>query len=379
MNREKGPLMHKDPKIHDILLVEDDAVDARMIIQLIDSKLFRVKHIKALNSAMELLENQEKFDLILVDLNLEDSAGLSTVQQLRDLLGGTPILIVSGHNIEDLDQQSVFELSDNYLDKSQLREIDINRSLTYAISGRGREQKIIDQKNSAMELLEQRSQFIAFLAHEIRTPLNGILGLTELLEPFITCEESREFYDPLVTSVSALQEIVDNLLDLAKSEKGLMTPDLGMCSIPDLSNELSKIYSVQIESRGLKFVKDLNQVKDTEIYTDKLKMMQISQNLLSNAIKYTQTGEIALRFKQFNKYLHIEVEDTGRGVEPKNREKIFEPFQQLEKTDEQIGTGLGLPICRTLAGLLGGQIWVEDGKNGGSLFVVKIPYLDVKT
>ena len=223
-----------------------------------------------------------------------------------------------------------------------------------------------------------KSEFLANMSHEFRTPLNAILGFAELLreKPAADVEKSKRWAENIVSSGRSLLNMINDLLDLAKSEAGKMELRVNKTSIPQLLEGLVAFFSPLTEQKMIKVRLDVAEDLPL-VQTDSLKVQQILYNLLSNAIKFTpergriQIGAILLD----DTTVQISVTDTGPGITESQQQRIFEKFRQLDGsiTRRGEGTGLGLAICKQLADLLAATISLESKPGEGSTFMLDLP------
>jgi PAS domain S-box-containing protein len=222
-----------------------------------------------------------------------------------------------------------------------------------------------------------KSDFLAVVSHELRTPLNAIIGYTDLLRTGIAgplTEEQGRQLARVDASAHHLLLLIEEVLTFSRMEAGREEVQLRIADVGELLRVLSAPSALQAEGKGLAFHLDL---PDTplRVRTDPAKVRQIVANLLSNAVKFTERGEVTLSARQEGDALLVRVKDSGLGIAPENFEKIFEPFWQAEPatTRRAGGTGLGLPVSRRLARLLGGDITVESARGQGSTFTLRLP------
>ena len=226
-----------------------------------------------------------------------------------------------------------------------------------------------------------KSQFLANMSHELRTPLNAIIGYTEMLHEEAIEESRKETADDLekvLYSSSHLLNLINGILDISKIEAGRM--DIRY-SLMDMQSTLQRI----IDAFKPQLTKNNNTIAlhylsaESIIFTDEEVFTQVMLNLLGNAIKFTHDGAIQVTVNTLNdegiKYLQINVEDTGIGIEEDKLESLFEPFVQadLSTTRKYGGTGLGLTLSRCFAEMLGGALTARSQYGEGSVFTVKLP------
>ena len=247
-----------------------------------------------------------------------------------------------------------------------------------------------DRANKAAALAEDHAQaktrFLAMMSHELRTPLNAVIGFGEFLSrPDTDPEKAKEYTEGIMTSSTALLELINDILDLSKLEAGAMEMRSGSCDIRSLLDELPAIFGYRVRRHGVK----LEVVKpgaDTPLV--KLAhqgVRQILINLVGNAAKFTDQGSILVRADWIaaTRTLHIEVSDTGCGISKEKMAKLFDPFVQdiasrmKSSGGETKGTGLGLPIVKRMVDAAKGEITVTSTQGVGTKFIIDIPGLEI--
>ncbi|MDQ2670307.1 MAG: ATP-binding protein, partial [Gemmatimonadota bacterium] len=232
----------------------------------------------------------------------------------------------------------------------------------------------------AMELArasELKSRFLSNISHELRTPLNSILNITRLLvdrvDGDLTSEQERQVM--MVRSAAAsLVDIVNDLLDLARIEAGKTVLRLGEFSVEEMAGALRAVVRPLMTSDQVALVVD-PVPHGVTMYSDEGKVSQILRNLLSNAVKFTEQGEIRLRVAVQDERIVFTVSDTGIGIASDDIDRIFEEFGQVDTPLQRraMGSGLGLPLSRNLAHLLGGTLAVTSTPGEGSVFTLDLP------
>lgn len=227
-------------------------------------------------------------------------------------------------------------------------------------------------KTKAEESDRLKSAFLSNMSHEIRTPMNAIVGFASLItssEYNIT--EKERFFDLINKSSKQLLTLIDDILDLSKSDANMLKINKSTVYVNEVLKELKSIFSPQIESSKLS-LKISNQTNDENlsILTDPVRLKQILNNLVANAIKFTEKGFVEIGCQLNNNEFIFYVKDTGIGIDSKHFENIFSRFWKLNgiKTKLYAGTGLGLAISKNLAELLDAKIWVESNSEQGSVF-----------
>ncbi|MHC4424381.1 MAG: sensor histidine kinase, partial [Planctomycetota bacterium] len=242
--------------------------------------------------------------------------------------------------------------------------------------------KIVKLSERNIELFKAnkiKGEFLANISHEFRTPLNAILGFAEILREksdFLKKDKGRRYAENIITSGNRLLNMINDLLNLAKTEAGKMQLHIEKTSVPQLCKTVVGHFSVLTKKKKIK-VKLLVDNDIPILMTDAGKVQQILYNFLSNSVKFTpERGKIEIRAEMTGeKTVRIAVADTGCGISEPDKEKIFEKFRQADGsiTRESTGSGLGLAISKELASMLAGSIGMESGPDKGSTFWLDIP------
>jgi signal transduction histidine kinase/CheY-like chemotaxis protein len=224
-----------------------------------------------------------------------------------------------------------------------------------------------------------KSQFLSYVSHEFRTPVNSVMALTHLLlnrtDGELTSEQEKQVVY-IRKAVEGLAEMVNDLLDLAKVESGKTEI---RTSVVEVSQVLG---AVRVLMRPLATNDDVTLIFEEPpagllMETDEAKIGQVLRNLVSNALKFTEKGQVRVRVSSDpdSDLISFFVEDTGIGIAPEHLDVIFEEFSQIQHTIQKRvkGTGLGLPLSRKLAELLGGTLEVSSQQGVGSTFVLTLP------
>ena len=225
-----------------------------------------------------------------------------------------------------------------------------------------------------------KSEFLANISHEFRTPLNAILGFAQVLKEkplTLTKDKAQRYADNIITGGNRLLNMINDLLELAKTRAGKIDLHVEKASVPQLID--SAVLSFSLETRKKKIKVNIQTDENLPLLvSDAGKVQQIIYNFLSNAVKFTPVRgriEIQAQMKEDDKTLHISVTDNGCGIAEEHKEKIFEKFVTADGslTSETTGTGLGLAISAELAALLAGNIGVDSKLGEGSTFWLDIP------
>ncbi len=236
-------------------------------------------------------------------------------------------------------------------------------------------------RQAAESAARAKSEFLANMSHELRTPLNAILGFSGLLarDKNMTAEQ-RENLVIITRSGEHLLGLINDVLDMAKLESGRLALHNTLFDLHQMLGELLEMFHQRATAKGLALMMECADNVPQVVFADNRKVRQVLINLLGNAVKFTDSGSVTLRVGRAQGpdhcQLHFAVQDTGPGVVAEDSALIFEPFVQAPgQPANREGTGLGLPISREIARLMGGDLTVTSaGVPGqGSLFCLEIP------
>lgn len=241
--------------------------------------------------------------------------------------------------------------------------------------------KIVELSKRNVELFNAnklKGEFLANISHEFRTPLNAILGFAEILREktdLLKKDKGKRYAENIITSGNRLLNMINDLLDLAKTEAGKMELHIEKTSLSELCNRVVGHFTVLTRKKRIRVKVSIDQ-DVPPLMTDAGKVEQILYNFLSNAVKFTpKRGGVDISASMTDeRHVRIAVSDTGCGIAETDREKIFEKFRQVDGsiTRQTTGSGLGLTISKELAAMLAGSIGMESAPDKGSTFWIEI-------
>lgn len=396
-----------------ILYVEDNAANRALVRQVLESVGYAVIEatdgLSGLNTAQE-----ERPDLILMDINIPDMDGYEVTTRLKSLPGMSdiPVIALTAKVMAGDRERALAAGCDGYIAKpidvdrlpvqvseflGGLREtITSEQESTYLREYNERlanrlEQKIQELMKANAELAHtdrMKSRFINLAAHELRTPLTSLQGYLSLLtspgNQFTANadENTLEIIDGITTSVDRLKGIVQDMLDITRIEAGTLQLSHAPVSLTDIFSKIKRDFENPAHRRQhTLIIAEVDHIP--RLWADGERITQVLRNLVSNAIKYTPNdGQIEVRAEIIgssisapvaqpgpHQFVKVTVSDTGIGIAPEDQERIFENFYEvrdieLHSTSKSDfmggGTGLGLPIARGVTEAHGGSLWVES-------------------
>lgn len=253
----------------------------------------------------------------------------------------------------------------------QLRDADKEREIAF--------KQMLIAKNEAEQANRAKSVFLANLSHEIRTPLNTIVGMSELLLDSPLTDEQRERIRVIRIGAEAQLTLINEILDFSKLAAHKLELDPHFCDLPQMLSDTVALIKPLVEKKHIGLMTEIASDLPRFVMCDANRLRQVLLNLLVNGVKFTNTGFVALRVDVQQRdedaiQLLFSCVDTGIGLNTKDKENLFQPFQQADSstTRKYGGTGLGLAISRQIVSLMGGELDVESEANFGARFFFSI-------
>ncbi|WP_211226833.1 HAMP domain-containing protein [Amycolatopsis benzoatilytica] len=349
--------------------------------------------------------------LELASVNEFSAVHLDLLEQLRHTIGVNVNTILSNSRTEALltESQRLAQELRARSEQLQAQQGELRRSNTelaekaalLAQQNRDIEVKNIEIEQARQELEERagqltvasqyKNEFMANMSHELRTPLNSALILAKLLsenpEGNLT-EKQIQFARTIYAAGSDLQQLINDILDLAKVEAGKLDLQMSDVTLPELVNYVESLCRPLTADKGLEFAVLIDPPVPGSVHTDEHRLQQVLRNLLSNAAKFTDEGGVRLHIRMAEPgevsqeslraaagIIAFAVEDTGIGIPEEKLEVIFDAFRQADGTTSRKygGTGLGLSISQQLTELLSGELRVSSTPGRGSTFTLYLP------
>lgn len=238
------------------------------------------------------------------------------------------------------------------------------------------EEALLQSSRELQKASQAKSDFVANMSHEIRTPLNVISGMSYLLQQTGLTPKQRNYLGKSERAARHLLSVLNDILDFSKIEAGMLEIEHVDMRIDEILDSLADMFALRAEELGIELLFDLDGELPLALIGDPLRLTQVCTNLISNALKFTGAGgEVVVRFRVGARegqslLLEAEVRDSGVGMTPEQRERLFQSFSQADTSTSRKygGTGLGLAISRRLVMLMGGDIGVESQPGIGSRF-----------
>ena len=369
-----------------VLLVEDDEDDAvltRGLLREIEGRTFALEWIKDFDAGLERLCGGG-YDVCLVDYRLGERNGVEFIEEAmeRDCRG--PIILLTGQGDHDIDMAAMNAGAADFLTKGAISADVLERSIRYAIQQRKAEEQRIRlfmeqaARAEAEAANRAKDQFLAVLSHELRTPLTAVLASVDALQK--SCGLSSvgtELVDIIRRNVELESRLIDDLLDLTRVARGKLELQRRPVDVhEELRHAVKMCQQGDAEQKRIA-VRSEAQAVHHWVSGDPARLQQVFWNLLKNAVKFTpEGGKVEVRTANVREdVVRVSVSDTGIGIDADALPKIFNAFEQGDKsiTRQVGGLGLGLAITRALVELHGGKISAEsEGRYRGATFTVEL-------
>jgi PAS domain S-box-containing protein len=239
------------------------------------------------------------------------------------------------------------------------------------------DQALASARDAAEAASRAKSAFLANTSHEIRTPLNGLLGLARLaMQEDLLDARRQQYLNQIFDSAQSLSGIISDILDVSKIEAGKITLEDLPFGLRETLHAVHHAYQSLAEVKGLALTLSVADGVPDTVRGDPVRVRQILSNFITNGLKFTERGQVRIEASTTAQgWLRLAVVDTGPGVEPATRARLFTPFSQADSSTTRRfgGTGLGLSICRELARLMGGEVGLHSTPGVGSTFWAELP------
>ena len=366
------------PASDSLILVVDDV---QQNIQVVGAMLRQAGYsiMPATSGGAALQRVQKKLpDLILLDFMMPDLDGLEVCRRLKAEAAtrDVPVIFLTASNemnhlVQALEAGAVDYVTKPFNPPELLARVRTHLELKHS------RDMILRYSRQLAQLNNEKNEFMGIVAHDLRSPLGTIQGFAEVLleDSQMPRAESEDFARRILDTARRMAEMVRNLLDANRIERGEMTVSLAPCELSELLRSVVRAYQPRAAAKQQTIHLD-DSAGPLTANADRNVTVQVLENLLSNAIKYSPPGKnISARLRLVDGAARCEVQDDGPGLSADDQQKLFGKFARLsaKPTGGEHATGLGLSIVKKMVEAMNGRVWCESEAGKGALFVVELP------
>ena len=370
-----------------VLLVEDDEDDVvltRTLLNETDPSGYELEWVADYDEALRRL-SEGGYDVCLVDYQLGLRNGIEFIGEVVERGCGAPIILLTGQGDRAVDMAAMNAGAADFLSKGQLSAALLERAIRYSIQQKKAEQQrirlLMEQAARAEAEAANRAkdEFLAVLSHELRTPLTAVLlNVTALEHEEVLPAQARQLLSVIRRNVDLEARLIDDLLDLTRVTRGKLELRREVLDLHEqIDHSVRCCCAAEIEQKALN-VRVRADAERHHVWGDPARVQQVLWNLLKNAVKFTpHGGRIDIHTTALpGDRIAIQIRDSGIGITPEALPKIFNAFEQADRsiTRRFGGLGLGLAICKAIMELHGGTIRAEsEGTGKGAMFSIELP------
>ncbi len=365
-----------------ILVVDDNADNRALARATLEDEGYDVV-LAATGDAGILAFQTESPDCVLLDVRMPGTDGFAVCSSIRGLPGGadTPVIFLTALRDVDTFDQALRAGGDDYLTKPvRPTELVVRVQAALKLSRMSEELRehyelVRRQRDDLMRLQLQKERLTAFVIHDLKNPVNSMdLHAQVLLRNRELPERAKASVNRIREEARSLLRLVLNLLDISKSEEGQLVARRDELDLEALIAELVEAHDVKAQAAGVALG---STIEARSVRADADLLRRVIENLLDNAVRHApEDGRVHVATTQLADAVEIRITDSGPGISPEMREKIFDRFVQVESGERLVtrtGRGLGLTFCKLAIEAHGGKIWVEEG-SPGAVFCVRLPH-----
>jgi signal transduction histidine kinase len=354
-----------DNKPH--ILVVDDELGPRESLKMILNPYYNVHVAERGLQAVDIL-SKVPVDLVTLDLKMPGLTGINVLEKVKQRDPDIEAIIITGYGSLDTAIEGLRLGAFDYISKP----FDVNHILSLV-------RRALERRRAKAKLRQVKSDFLSNVSHELRTPLSVVVGFVYLLLNQVIgklTDDQQKVLETVYRNSEELLELIDNVLWMTSLNAGDTGAMIDEFDAREVIQESIKRYDQVFREKRLELSMDVPQCR-LSILSDRAKVERIFQNIFNNAVKFTSEGEIKVKARRSADGMGVEFEvaDTGVGIEKNKMALIFEPFQQIDKSNQRAcsGLGLGLTVARRMAQLIGGTVEISSEPGAGTTVSMRFP------
>jgi two-component system, sensor histidine kinase and response regulator len=365
-----------------ILVVDDNEANRLLALSTLEDEGYRVVLASGGEEGVAAFE-REAPDCVLLDVRMPEVDGFEVCRRIRALAGGvdTPVLFLTAQRDVDTFDQAIRSGGDDFLTKPfRPTELVVRVQAALKLQRMGVELRqyynvLKNQRDYLLRLQLQKERLMAFVVHDLKNPVSAMdLNAQILLRDAALPESARELARQIRAEAQQLNRMILNLLDLSRAEEGKLDAKVSSVNLRAVVASVFDELKAEAQSREVSFGSD---VRIEHLSADPDLLRRLLANLIENAVRHAPRGTaVTVTASQGDKDAELRIADAGGGVPVEMREKVFDPFVQVESGDRSRsrgGRGLGLAFCKSAVIAHGGRIWIEDAAPG-AVFCVRLPH-----
>ncbi len=368
-----------------ILVVDDNPQNRLLVRMTLEEENHRVVEAASGEAGLEIF-SRGGIGCVLLDYRMPAMSGAEACRRLRALPGGgsVPVLFLTALRTPEAFDEAQRAGADDFVTKP-VEPSDLVRRVQTALrlshlSGELRDSvaSLKSQRDALQRLRLEKEALVSFIVHDLKNPVNGLdLEAQVLLREATISESTRGAVLRMRAQARAMLRLIHNLLDVGRADAGGLRAQLQPVEVAPLLVAAKESLEGKARHQGVEIVVEA----DSEVtQADPILLGRTLENLLDNGLRYSPRGsKLFLRARRRGPSLELRVEDAGPGVPAHQRERLFEPYVQLDARGQRgAGQGLGLAFCKRAVAALGGQLWVEEAVSGGAAFCIRLNSSDAQ-
>lgn len=363
-----------------ILVADDTEVNLAIITNYLEYSNYGFKVLHAHDGKEALQKAKQKLpDVIIMDWMMPKLTGIEVIRELKidPRTVDIPVIITTGKMMTADNLKEAFNAGALDYVRKPLNKVEFTARVRSAVNLAKSTKQIKSQKDELLKMNKTKDKFLSVISHDLRGPIGNVNSLINVVLEDLKGNVSNDIIDTmslLKESIITSYNLLDNLLMWARNNSGRLIFKPEIVDFNFLVDEVVELYEPSAHKKGIKLGVEVSD--NIEIYADENMLLSILRNLVSNAIKYTGFGgSVSIKAGIEGANLVIHIIDTGLGIREEVQRKIFNPsyFYTTKGTDYEVGSGIGLLICKEFVSIHNGYLKLVSESGKGSTFIISLP------